>query len=563
MPCSSWTACCSTYWHHCSTDKFATLAELIVTLPDGKTLRFPLTLRPQDVGRDPSCNIHIDDATVSRRHADIRGDSSGLFTIRDLGSKNGTLVNNDPITTRELRHSDEVTFGSIAARFLQTDSTCATSLISVTERDTIAPSSVSAIGPQDKLRLSQQRLEMLYDISARLTGLRSQHELLPDIMKICIETFKFERAAIGIKQQDGRSMDWPVVHNIRGADGEIKLSRTILKQALEEGQRVIISDTSEEITDPTVSMVQQGTRSAMCVPIAYSDEILGVLYGDRITTARKYDQEDVDFLAALARQASIGLTNARLMEERQQKVFLEKEIAIARQIQSDLFPETLEVHPQLDIAAINEPGRQVSGDFYDVLLMDDGCVGVVVADVVGKGVAAALIAANLQAANRVLMPASTDLASLARELNRLVYRNTDSSRFVTALLAAVDPERHILRFVSAGHHLPIKVSTSERVEVESRQNGLPFGIEQDVVYDCNSIDLGADSSTLFFYTDGLNEALNEREEEFGMDRIMATLRDHAEADPHELLPEVRRAVADFSGNVPQSDDITLLAVRIK
>ena len=284
--------------------------------------------------------------------------------------------------------------------------------------------------------------------------------------------------------------------------------------------------------------------------------------GDRITTVRKYEQQDVDFLAALARQASIGLTNARLMEEQQQKVFLEKEIAIARQIQSDLFPETLEVHAQVDIAALNEPGRQVSGDFYDVLMMDDGCVGVVIADVVGKGVAAALIAANLQAANRVLMPGSTDLASLACELNKLVYRNTDSSRFVTVLLATIDPDKRALRFVSAGHHLPIKVCASERVEVEAKQNGLPFGIEQEVTYECNTVELGPDRSTLFFYTDGLSEALNEEEEEFGMERILATLRDQAEADPQELLPEVRRAVADFCGNVPQSDDITLLAVRI-
>ncbi|MCH8964538.1 MAG: SpoIIE family protein phosphatase [Planctomycetes bacterium] len=537
------------------------MPEIVVTLPNGEIVHHSLTLRPQDIGRDPSCAIQIDDATVSRRHADIRGDSKGRFTIRDLGSKNGTMVNNTPTTTCELHHGDEVTFGSIVSRFLQTDSTFATSLVSVEDRDTIAPSSISFVGPQDKLRLSQHRLEMLYEINDRLTGLRGRDDLLADIMKITIETFQFERTAIGIARGQRRGMEWPVVHNIRGADGEIKLSRTILRQALEEGQRVILSDTAVELADPTMSIVEQGTLSAMCVPIAYGDEILGVIYGDRITTTKKYTQEDVDFLAALARQVSIGLTNIRLMEEQQQKVFLEKEIAIARQIQSDLFPEISNIHPQLEIAALNEPGRQVSGDYYDVLKMADGCVGIVIADVVGKGVAAALIAANLQAAIRVLMPRTTDLAATARELNTLLYRNTDTSRFVTVILAVVDPTANLLRYVSAGHHAPMALHPDGRIEVATERGGLPFGIDEDTDYGCINLDLGPGPTTLFFYTDGLNEALNTREEEFGIDRIHETLRKYADAPPQELLKNMRQAVTDFSGDVPQGDDITMLAIR--
>ena len=539
------------------------MAELIVTLPSGEVAHHALTLRPQEVGRDPTCHIQIDDATVSRRHADIRGDGKSVFTIRDLGSKNGTLVNNQAITTHELRHGDEIVFGSIAAQFLDSDSKTATSLITVDDRETVAPSSISFVGPQDKLRLSQQRLEMLYDISDRLTGLRSQRELLPDIMRICIETFDFERAAIGIRLKDRGGMDWPVVHNIRGADGEIKLSHTILKQALEQGQRVIISDTSTELADPTLSIVQQGTRSAMCVPIAYSNEILGVIYGDRITTTRKYESEDVDFLAALARQASIGLTNARLMEEQQRKVFLEREMAIARQIQSDLFPETLNIHDRLDIGALNEPGQQVSGDFYDIVPMNNGCAGVVIADVVGKGVAAALIAANLQAANRVLMPGTTDLTALAGELNRLVCRNTDSSRFVTVLLLAIDAEKRVLDFVSAGHHTPITIAAPDRIKTTSEPNGLPFGIEEDATYESVRIDFSDEPITLFLYTDGLNEAMNKDGEEFGMERVFETLRRHAAESPQELLKKIRQEVTDYCGDVPQSDDITLLAIRTK
>lgn len=539
------------------------MAELTVTLPNGKVLRYALTLKPQDVGRDPGCHIQIDDATVSRRHADLRGEASGQFLIRDLGSKNGTLVNNDPITTRVLKDGDQITFGSIAARFCEQDTPPDQGLVTVEEGATISPESVSFVGPHDKLKLSQKRLEMLYDISDRLTGLRDRQELLADIMNICIDTFAFERAAIGVRRPNRRGMDWPQVHNMRGADGEIKLSRTILQQALEEGKRVILSDTHRELIDPTVSIVQQGTRSAMCVPIAYSDEILGVIYGDRISTTRRYEQEDVDFLAALARQASIGLTNARLMAEHEEQVYLQKEIAIARQIQSDLFPDTVEVHPRLDIAAVNEPGRQVSGDYYDVIRMNDGCVGIVIADVTGKGVASALIAANMQAAIRVLMPETSDLAVLARRLNQLVYTNTASGRFITAILAAIDPTRRVLRFVSAGHYPPILKSGSQTRQVLCESISLPFGIEADAAYECLSFDLGSDPATLFFYTDGLNEALDENENEYGTERILHTLRDGAETDPAAVIELIRRSVADFCGTTPQRDDITLIAVRAR
>ena len=147
------------------------MAELIVTFPTGKRRRHALTLKPQDIGRDPSCHIQIDDATISRRHADIRGDASGQFMIRDLGSKNGTLVNDLAITTKPLADGDEIVFGSISAIFCLSDS-MSTGTISVDQGVTLAAQAISSIGPQNKLLLSQKRLEMLYEISARLTGLQ-------------------------------------------------------------------------------------------------------------------------------------------------------------------------------------------------------------------------------------------------------------------------------------------------------------------------------------------------------------------------------------------------------
>lgn len=538
------------------------MPELIVTYEDGRTQRHLLTRKPQDVGRDPTCYVQIDDPTVSRRHADIRGDAAGTFTVRDLGSKNGTLVNNVHVTARELKHGDEIVFGSVPSRFHAVHDTPTHSSITLADQPTLSPQSVSYADRTNKLQLSYQRLQSIYEISDRLTGLRDRSELLHDIMRICIDTFEFERAAIAIKRSDGRAVDWPVVHNLQGLDGEIRISRNILRQALHEGQRAVFSDTDMKTMDPTQSIVQQGTRSAMCVPISYSDKILGVIYGDRISSKRDYDQEDVDFLAAMARQASIGLTNAQLLEQQQQRILLEGEIAIARQIQSGLFPETLEVHPRLQISAINEPGRQVSGDYYDVIPMSDGRVGLVVADVTGKGVASALLAANIQAGIRLLLPDTTDLAALANKLNVLVYQNTDSSRFITAVIAAIDPRDRSISFVSAGHSNPIKITQGMQAAVIDGEGNLPFGIAPDESYRCLRAGLGPQPATCFLYTDGLNEALNEREEQYGLARLLQMLGQQADRDPDHLLLEVRRNLADYCGDQAQSDDITLIAARM-
>ncbi len=537
------------------------MAELIITLSDGRVNRHVLTLKPQEIGRDLLCGIPIDDPTVSRHHADIRGDSTGRFVLRDLGSKNGTYVKQIPITTYELNPGDEIMFGSVVARFQNDETSESHSSITLDEQTTRTPEAVSFAKSSDRLQLSHQRLQMLYEVSDRLTTLRDRRDLLEDIMKICIETFEFERAAIALKRPDGRTLDWPVIHNLRAPDGEIRISRTILHQALDEGQRAVFSDaTIPKPCDPSMSIVVHGTRSAMCVPIVYSDRILGVIYGDRISTGRPYDQEDVDFLAALARQLSIGLTNAMLLEQQQQKNFLERDIGIARQIQSDLLPRSLDVHPALTIAAINDPGRQVSGDYYDVMVLRDGRIGVVIADVTGKGVSAALLTANLQAAVRLLFPECLALDQMAAQLNRLVFQNTDAGRFITALLAIFDPIQRQTLFVSAGHPNPICISSSG-ARTLSPYGELPFGVMQNSEYTVQHISWQDPNTTFLFYTDGLNEAINEREEQYGLDRLLRQLNLQTDADPRSLLDHLRTDVSDFAGNTPAIDDLTMVAVR--
>jgi serine phosphatase RsbU (regulator of sigma subunit) len=411
--------------------------------------------------------------------------------------------------------------------------------------------------------LPQQRLKVLYDLSGRLTSLRDTAALLGDAMDICFQMFQFERGAIGIRRPERRNVEWPVVRNATGAEGELTISRTIVARALDKGERSVLVDTDMATIDPTVSMVQHGIRSALCVPLEYQGQILGVIYGDRTTSGAVYTDEDMDFLAGLARQVSIGLVNSRLLEAETLKVQLENEIALARDIQKRLFPARLPDDEHLRVAALNDPGRHVSGDYYDVLLLPDGRLGVLVADVTGKGVASSLLMANLQAAVRVTLDPSRDLSDLMRQWNALVYHNTDPGKFVTCLLMVVDPARRTVSFASAGHFMPV-VITGDRSGCHELdcERGLPLGIDSKEQYGAATCDLGPLPCTVFAYTDGVVEAMNAREELFDWPRTMDALHDEPDLDPARMIRRVRSAITTFCGSVPQSDDITMVAVHL-
>lgn len=537
------------------------MAELLITLPDGRSIRHTLGNRPEIVGRDAQCAITLDDPSVSRRHAQFSLTPHG-YVVEDLGSKNGTLVNDLPCTSRLLKSGDRVQMGSALAAYKEAQTSSGGSVIIADEPT--ASHATRYIGREQHLALSQQRLQMIYELSERLTTLQNQQKLLDNAMDICNEMLNFERGAIGVRRRNSRVLDWPVVRNLRGAEGELAISRSLLTRALERGERAIFADDIPGMADPTVSMVQHGIRSAMCVPLIHQEEILGVIYGDRVSTSASYAGEDIDFLAGIAQQVSIGLINCRLLEDRQQMIRLNHDLDLARTIQTGLFPAQLPNRPELKVAAINEPGHRISGDHYDVIERGDGRVWFLMADVTGEGIAAALLMANLQAAVHVTVGQTDDLGCLLAQWNRLIYRNTDSSRFITCLLGLIDTSAHEIRFASAGHCQPIVLRAGQTAPQElAVEPGLPLGVMEEADYTTATVTLGPEPFVYFCYTDGVVEAMNNDHQMFTLDRLLEILTELGETDPQPLVKQVRKEVADFASGAQQSDDITILAARIE
>ncbi|MCH8146518.1 MAG: SpoIIE family protein phosphatase [Planctomycetes bacterium] len=536
------------------------MAELVITLTDGRKTRHKLTDRPQVMGRDAQCDIPIDDPSTSRRHARFVPTPDG-YAVEDLGSKNGTLVNDESCTRRELCDGDRVTLGSVVAVYQLASRTSATSV--VLSDDMGESRATRYLSRDQELNISQQRLRLIYELSDRLTTLQSREQLLETAMDIGFQTLHFERGAIGVRRVDQRTLDWPVVRNLRGDEGELCISRSLLGRALQHGERAIFTDAGPGQTDPTVSMVQHGIRSAMCVPMISHDKTIGVIYGDRTSTSTPYNNEDIDFLAGIAQQVTIGLINCRLVDEQQEMARLQRDVELARTIQTGLFPADLPSRPDFKVAALNDPGQRVSGDYYDVVAADKGCIWCVIADVTGEGVAASLIMANLQAVVRATIEGVSDPSELLCRWNKQIYHNTDSSKFVTCLLALIDPAGKRIHLAAAGHCRPILVRGGglalETVDCESNY---PLGVIEDASFPAVSVDTGDDPYVFFTYTDGVIEAMNAQGDQFGMDRLHAVLEACADLNPQALIKQVRKSVTQHADGAQQSDDITILAARV-
>ncbi len=536
------------------------MAELLITTASGRTRTHQLGEATIVLGRDPACDIPLEDLGASRRHASIRFEN-GVYVITDLGSKNGTLVNDVAVPSQPLHHGDEILIGGAQVVYRDVAPTAdQASVVIADETPRQQPTTYS--GSVDEGALSHRRLQILYDLADRLTRLRERDDLLNDAMDVCFEMLRFERGAIAVRQTRGNLVDWPVVRNLRGREGELTVSRTILASALTHGERVILNDTADGPIDPTISIVRNNIRSAMCVPLLSEGRNLGVIYGDRVSSGTTYSKEDVDFLAAIARLITTGLVNAQLLKEQKLKLQLEAEMGMARQIQKGLFPATLPDRPNVRVAALNDPGYHVSGDYYDVIPLAGGRIGLLVADVTGEGVAASLLMANLQAAVRLTLPSERPLADLLDQWNGLISVNTDASKFITCLIGILDPAARTLELGLAGHHPPHRVSAAGCMTLEM-EPGYPLGVIEDARYATQVFPIGPLPCTIVGYTDGVVEAMNETAELYSTDRLVELLASAEDRSPTAMIERIRSDVRRHSGTQAQSDDITILVVEIQ
>lgn len=540
------------------------MLQLQIQYPDGRRTALDLTGEEWLIGRDETCEVSLDDAATSRRHARLYLDTQGRFWVQDLQSKNGTFLNERGVSKAEITPRDRLAVGGCIMRVIIPESP---SIVLSDPGSAITHATTNAWGREQRVTLAQRRLESLYEFNERLTGRFNREDLLSELLEICMENLRFERAGVAVWAGEPASPpQWVLIRNLcESGETEIRLSRSIVDRALHHGERILITDTSGKDFDPTASMIASNIRSAMCVPMEYHDKVRGVIYGDRVSSAGGYTKEDIDYFAALGRLGAMGLANVQLVEEMQQRQRAEMQLQLAREIQSQLFPTEPLKNNGVEIDALNDPGQKVSGDYYDYFVRPDGLIAVIIADVSGKGAPAAMLMANLQAAVQVTLAEEADLVKVVGVLNRLICRNVQDSKFITGIFGLLDTSKRIFTYVNAGHLGPYLIHesrTDNRVEKIAPDATLPLGIELNEPYVTQQISLGAEPATLLLYTDGVPDAENPQGEQFGEVRFAETIAASVGEAPTELVTRLRRSIKQFARNHPQTDDITLVAVRL-
>jgi phosphoserine phosphatase RsbU/P len=397
-----------------------------------------------------------------------------------------------------------------------------------------------------------EELYLLQRVAQKINSILDLETLLDEVVGDVANTFGYTRLAVLLKDD---SVDELELYIAAGWTGELCLKGTRFKIG-KDGMGGYAAATGETHYAPDVQknpyyiIGEEDTRSEVDIPLKVRDELIGI-FNIQHTQIDAFPAERIRLLEALAGHVATAIANARMFQrERLEKERMAKEMEEARTIQFGLFPVDCPRLEKFDITGICVPCREVGGDWYDYIPLDDGRLGVVLADVSGKGLGAALLMSSARSVLRLYATRGLPPSEVLGEVNRVLLNDFPSARFVTLVYAVIDPSAQKVTFANAGHLQPILVDSNGAQLLET-DSGMPLGI-MDNAYSEREIDLPA-GSRLFLYTDGVTEAINSLDDEYGPER----LRDHL-AGPSSSITSLLTDVSKFTAGHPSSDDVTVV-----
>jgi serine phosphatase RsbU (regulator of sigma subunit) len=535
--------------------------------------RFRLEPGRTIVGRHPSCGIVLDAVSVSRQHAAIEVEGNQAW-IEDLGSRNGTAVDGRRISGRHalsdgqhLRIGDQRLAVSSSAP-LTVEHLLGSGAFAIGDlveegADSVILSAVEvpvrpelAAGDPEKLLRAAGGLDRAIGASVVL------EEVLPRTLDGLFQIFpQAERGFLLLVEPESRRL---VVRASKFAPtieaGPLLLSRSLMDRVMQSRQALLSADVSADSgIDVRDSVADCGIRSVMCVPFLRADgDVLGVLQLDRRDTRTPFHRNDLDLLAGVATQVTLAIEQAQAHEERLSREQLRRDLELANRVQQALLPSRPPEIPGYESFDYYEPARQISGDFFSYVPLPGGRTAVVLADVSGKGMSAALVMAALAADVRYCLASESDVATAVGRMNESFCRAGWDDRFATFVVAVLDPATHRLSLVNAGHMPPLlRTAAGDVAAIGIEAAGLPLGVDPETVYQATDVPFPA-GATLVCYTDGISEALDHAQRPYGIERLtrVVAAAEGAGDAGRRILADVERHAA---GQV-RSDDICLVCL---
>ena len=523
------------------------------------------------IGRASDCDLVIADRFLSRRHARIYRDGE-RWMVEDHGSRNGTLVNGERITGPvAVEPGDELRLsGSVIhlERGTQKYSDTRSEASDISEHTIFRrasdvmdsqPSFEDTASDPESTRRYTERLRMLNDVHLALSRPIELDTLLEMILKRAFEHLGPEEGVIYLRQPEG---DYFQAAKLASDDAGVHpFSQTLVREVADKGLAALVLDVhSDERFAAAQSILGAGIRSLVAAPLLDDEGSLGMIALSSRVQKRQFAEEDMELLVSLASVAALRVRNLALATEAAERRRLENELRLARQIQITLLPEKLPEIPGYEIYAGNIPSSGVSGDYYELVERDGGNeVVFMLTDVSGKGIAASLLTASLEALAADPIESGQPPDQICTILSRRLFRRTPPAKYATAFVCDLRPESGRLRYANAGHNAGLVVRAGGEVE-QLGPTGLPIGLMESSAYTAGELILGP-GEQLVLYSDGITEASDPDDEEYGLERLIDVCSTHHGLAPGKLRREIEADLERFVRGVPYADDRTLLIVR--
>jgi phosphoserine phosphatase RsbU/P len=509
---------------------------------------------PYTVGRKVDRDLVIPDPRVSREHASIISENGEFFVV-DQGSKHGTFVNGERVERHKLQRNDRLEFGARDAAYLIFHPQHASSN---TAREFLSQISGIQIAPEAS---DIEKLTLFMDAARKLNTIGVLDEILVTLLEYTLKLTHAERGYIFLRDVEGtltlaagrNAKDEPLLD-------DKTISRSVLEEALKSNSEYLVTDTSQMLDmKGRQSIVAFDLRTVICMPLRKpmvqtsrddqpaGGEAMGVLYVDSRFASRDISGVSKDILRAIATQAAQLIENARLVQAEEAGRRYQQELSIAASIQQRLLAVTLPEVPFARVNGRNLPCKDIGGDFFEAVNTPDG-LAIVVADVSGKGVPAAILASTLQGMVYSHLISGMPLTDIVAAVNRFFTYKHIGEKYATMIIARLTPDGD-LEYVNCGHVPPVWICGKE--VLRPSHGNLPVGLLADATYSSDRCQLRP-GDRVILVTDGVTEAENAHGDMFESERLEDVAGKSASMD------DVFAAVADFCGGTPLNDDCTVV-----
>ena len=541
----------------------------------GEAFEFNIVGPSRTIGRSSKADLVLSDAMLSREHARIFLEDGAWF-LEDLHSRNGTRLNGRQVTAPlKLGVGDMMNLGGCTLTVAGEPGEVQmlpSSTGTMQGQSFLRPASeilqdnalkMEALAETEHLQLRRfaERLRTLIEVNRALSCTVALDDLLELILSKAFQQLKPEEGAVFVTRKDG-TVYRAATRTIAPEGQTLFNSRSLLEEVVSRGQAALVQDAQvDERFGSAESVLSSGVHSLIAAPFMDQDgTALGMITLCSRATARQFQEDDLELLTSLASVAALRIRNVALSEEAAERRRLADQMELARRIQQGLLPDSLPEVEGWELYAVNRPSDVVSGDFYTTLVREEPAeLVLMIADVAGKGVAASLLTASLEALCAGPLEAGMAPHEVFNRVSARLLRRTPPEKYATALLALLDPASGRLRFANAGHLPALVVDRAGGHRLLSAR-GLPLGLLPGAEYEQGE-DLLAPGDLLVLFTDGFTEACDEAEEEYGQERLLEACVEFRARPLAEIAAKLEEGLNTFTAGAPPSDDRTLMLLR--